>query len=455
MNFSAYLLVVLSGVFGFAFLGCSSENDSTIAGGVSEETNTVAGILTDANGTPIRKAIVLARHTSVDSVQFSDTTSEKGEFTFPVVRQGVYGISSEYNSQAFYKTVEYVGKAISIDAELRPVSSVSAAVSLSEGDELSGIEVRIPGTIWQTTTDSSGHFTLSDVPEGDYSLEIRSPDPGRYLNALVPLKLSGSDCNLGGPRPVEYRTEPSKKDTYTDSVIVLPLSTEYGLISWWPMDYISVARGDTVTTDARGRMGSAKIYGATLTKGAISKALHFENAAQFAVIEEDHGVLDSLTELTLEAFVKINDLKSYTGAYQKNVFGKLGFGSVNDQNVFSLAMINETCGAKNPTLAFFLASQPGAEFSCENAVVSSAKIAENEWIHVVVTWKNQALNIYLNGENVGSRPVGIKMLSPSDEPIFFGKEDFDFELDDVRLGAKAITSADVLYRYYQKTGGER
>jgi hypothetical protein len=40
----------------------------------------------------------------------------------------------------------------------------------------------------------------------------------------------------------------------------------------------------------------------------------------------------------------------------------------------------------------------------------------------------------------------------STAPFVFGDKEIDMTLSDVRLGEKAITSADVLYRYYQRGG---
>lgn len=443
-------------------LGCSESDSKNVAGGVSEETNSVAGILSDKDGKPLGGVAVLARHVAIDTLQFEDTTSAEGEFSFPIVRQGIYGVSANDGSVAYYSAFKYAGEKMNIDATMRPVSKVSAGVSLDEDAELKDIEVCIPGSRWCSKTDSLGQFTLSRIPVGTYNIEVHSPDPVRYLDAQFALDLREDGFSLQGPlqsAAFQSEVEPnvnfvtdgvSSKDS--KPVITLPLSVEYGIVSWWPMDYIAVVDGDTVTTDARGRIGSTRLYGGVeLGQGAMGKSLRFRNAKQFGVIEDDRGSLDSLEELTLEAFVNVHSVGK--GNFQKNIMGKLGFGE-DRKDVFSLALVNGECGVEKPTLGFFMADGTGEEFSCDNAVLSSAGLVENEWYFVVVTWKNGTLKLYQSGELVGSSDIGVKMLQQSDEPVFFGKEDLDFELDDVRLGAKAITSADVLYRYYQKNGGK-
>ncbi|MCQ2106665.1 MAG: hypothetical protein MJZ26_12835 [Fibrobacter sp.] len=444
-----------------AFYACSSDNN--VAGGVSEETNTVAGILVDAKGKPVVNARVLARHTKIDSIAFEDTTSSEGKFAFPLLRQGVYGISASADSLAFYATINYEGKNQEIEAALTETASFEGCVVL-DAESLSGIEVYLPGSGWKTQTDSLGKFKFEQIPVGSYAIVAQSPDPARYLTANYMLQLSGKSGSVSGPIPMDLLNsvageqtgvESGLLDQFADSrnsEILMPLSSEYGLVSWWPMDYIS-ASGDLATTaDARGRTEAILLYDVKkMSEGVSGKALSLGSASQFGVIENDHGALDSLTEMTLEAVLKIDSLVG-KGSYRKNIVGKLGFGDSDDRDVFSLAVVNGECGADKPSLAFFLADGSGDSLSCANAVVAKTAVEFNEWTHVVVVWSEGALQIYLNGKLDNQAEISVKQLESSDEPIFFGKEDVALKLDDVRLGAKAITSADVLYRYYLRGG---
>lgn len=459
MNKRVYPLIAAVSLIASFYAACSESDKQNVAGGISEETNTVAGVLTDLNGNPVQGVPVLARHVSIDSIQFSDTTSAEGEFAFPIVRQGGYGVSAVHDSLAYYETFKYEGKGLNLEGGLRHVASVSGKIALDDGYNLDGIDVSVPGSKWHAEADSLGRFTLSGIPEGRYALLVTSPDPSRYLSAQFAMTLENSGYRLKGPLPAEMPIVEEIYGSHKDSVVCLPASNEYGLLAWWPMDYAPVLGGDSVTTDVRGFSGTAKLYGGVEQgTGIVGNSLRFRSAERFGVIEDDRGILDSLDELTLEAFVKLNDFAD-DGVYQKNIMGKLGFGAEDDKNVFSLALIRGVCGTEKPSLAFFLADGSGddsfdSDGACESAVVSNADLVMDSWIYVVVTWKDGSLKIYQNSELVGVRNIGVNLLLPSGEPIFFGKEDLDFELDDVRLGAKAITSADVLYRYYQKTGGK-
>jgi len=58
----------------------------------------------------------------------------------------------------------------------------------------------------------------------------------------------------------------------------------------------------------------------------------------------------------------------------------------------------------------------------------------------------------VDGQLVDTAKTSVKKINPSTEPIIFGKEKLNIQLDDVRLSKTVINGADVLYRYYLKGG---
>ncbi len=432
-----------------------------VAGGVSEETNTVAGILVDVRGKPVSGVSVLAKHATVDSIAFIDTTGEDGRFAFPLVRQGLYGISGKTDSSSFYQTVNYDGKEQNVEVALKRSFDFEGQFVLDTNEQVSGILVSLPGSGWKTETDSLGNFELKGVPEGFYAVQANSPDPIRYLNAAYLLDVSSEGSSIAGPLPASIDVDSLKSNGGREALasagdqenqVRLPLSTEYGLLSWWPMDVISSSDGSVTTLDARGHTDAVLLYGIDeMVEGHSGKALFLNSSDRFGVVENDRGALDSLGEMTVELMLQIDSTKE-RGSYRKNIFGKLGFGGDDDKSVFSFALINQDCGVQSPSIAFFLADGSGDSLRCENAVVSSQPIDYKSWTHYVVTWDGGKLSLFKNGVLDASKDVSVKLILPSDEPIFFGKENINIKLDDVRLGAKAITSADVLYRYYLRGG---
>ncbi len=435
-----------------AFIACTETN---VAGGVSEETNTLAGVIYNASGKPVSGTCVSARHYSVDSLVLTDTTDADGKFALPLKRQGLYGLSAEAGSAAYYETINYDGSEITIEGKLAKTNSISGTVALDQ----KGVKVSVPGSPWTAETDSNGKFTLKGVPQGNITILAKSPDPVFYSDAYYTAEVSSSGAKFYGPFPknvatkaIDFGTSAGTLQASTGAeVLHLPLSSEYGLRSWWSMDMASESGSARYISDVRGGTEGLLVYGkASLNDGKENRALELKGANQYGVVENDRGILDSTTEMTLEAWVNIDSILSSEKSYRMNVIGKLGFGSSEDQDVFSLAVVNGECGAKSPRLAFFLANGSGDSLSCDNAVVAGKELDYGLWVYVTAVWNGEKASLYLDGRLSAEKEVTVDQIEISPEPIFFGKEAINLMLDDVRLGVKAINSADVLYRYYLK-----
>lgn len=434
---------------------CTTPADNRLGGGVSEETNNFAGLLLDGEGKPVAGASVYARHIASDTIAFCDTTGADGMFGFRLERRGYYALTSVSDSLAVYETVDFQGREIKMDLNLKRVASLKGMVNVgSEGK--TGVTLSLPGSHWSAEMDAEGNFEIDGLPVGEHALLVSSPDSKRYDSSVYGVKLSeNGDAEVFGPLPsslihdmdlVEWPAQGSASEGAL--VIDVPSASDYGLLSWWTFDYLRDKKGYKATIDARGATDTLFVYGIeNLEDGNTGKALPLQSAEHFGVVENDHGILDDLTELTFEV-VMMFDSADTQGSYRKNIVGKLGFGDEGDKDVFSFALINNVCGVEIPTVAFFLADGAGDSLRCENAIVAKDGIEYGTWLNYVVTWGSDGMSLYKNGALIENREVSVERLNPSKESIFFGKENINVKLDDVRLGAKAITSADVLYRYY-------
>jgi hypothetical protein len=78
MNFLKSIYATLPILSTGIFLACSTQ----VAGGSSEETNTIAGVVTLPTGEVAARVTVQAQAISgTDSTIYSDTTNSKGEFS--------------------------------------------------------------------------------------------------------------------------------------------------------------------------------------------------------------------------------------------------------------------------------------------------------------------------------------------------------------------------------------
>ena len=233
--FAALLLAAL------VWVGCSNNE---VAGGVSEETNTIAGVLVDRNGSPVASAVVYCKSVDVDTLVSSDETDSKGEFSLPVKRWGSYGISASVDSQAFYEMVEFKGEDIELKSvTLKETADFKGRVMLRDDSTAAGITVRVPGSSWIAQTDSLGFYKLAGLPVGKTDLLVVPTDLTRFVKVE-------HEVNVGALAGVNG----------VDSVMV-PLSMEYGLRSWWFFGAVAKDGPVDFVEDSRSWTAGMKLYG--------------------------------------------------------------------------------------------------------------------------------------------------------------------------------------------------
>ncbi|MCF0224730.1 MAG: hypothetical protein HUK20_10710 [Fibrobacter sp.] len=465
-NFAPWCLVRIVAIgFVCSLVSCSSDNG--VAGGVSEETNTVAvsGQLLDTDGAPVAYARVVAKHATIDSISYADSTDKEGFFALPIVEQGVYGISAtkvqEKDTLSLYQTIKYEGEKQEIQANLKPSYRFEGNFEFDKDGSVDKVVVSLPGSDWKTETDANGHFVLEAIPEGVYPVTAVSPDPSRYMSGIYILSVSKDKKTIVGPIP---SNRPTDRKKYEDKLahpdenrtVRLPTSYENGLVGYWTMDMLQKTNNPSlnVTFDVTGNSDPIILHGIDeMRPGKYEKALYLDNANTFGVVERDRGVLDSATEMTLELNMKMVNLGERE-SYRKNIIGKYGLGIPEQQDVFSFAVISNECGVVEPRLAFFIADGSGDSLSCDNVVISKTPIEMDKWIYYAIVWDGGKLSLYKNGNLDGSVDVSVEVLQPSPVPIFFGKDDVKVFLDDVRLSTKAIAPSDALYRSFRKEGAK-
>ena len=398
------------------FFACSTH----VAGGSSEETNTIAGTLTLPSGEAAARVAVQAQAVSgSDSTVYNDTTNSQGEFSISPKAKGVYGLSAISEDFAYYDTISVYGKTVSRDAELTKTETLSGNVYLRTNKAAVGAVVSLAGSPWKAITDEEGSFTLVNVPQGQHSIQVLSPQSNYVLN-----------------------------QTYSVATVpahwILPLSTDYAMAGYWTFESFN---GNTAA-DVRGVSGNAVLYGeASLEAGRdAGKALHFESASDFAVVENDKGVLDSAKAFTVEAWVNIQNLQS-DSAFVKNIVGKLGFS---DSAVFSLSVLKDTCGIEGSAFGFFIAQGSGDSLRCESAAISRAAVEIGSWTYLAASWSGDSVKLYVNGKFEATVATDFEVLvGENGIPLYFGKENLNLLIDEVRLSTTAIEEIDALYRYQE------
>lgn len=442
-----------------AFFACNGDN--SLAGGVSEETNTLAGVLMDASGRGVAGVRVSARYMHYDGSDVMDTTDSAGHFEMVMPMYGDFGLSAQTDSLAYYEKLHYNGVGIYKEAVLQTARSVSGNIGGRQG--LSFVNVEIPGSIWSTKTDVDGDFVLENVPEGIFYIYAKTPDFSHYENASYVISVDSAETRFYGPIVESIVDSIILNDDFEDeevdaSELDFPLAVNYGIRSWWSMDsFVGDVKktAKTIKNDVKDNMvDSLVVYGkVSLENGVVENALLLDGANQYGFVEDDR-VLNSTSEMLLETWLSVDSILTDDAPYRMNVIGKMTFGNHgSNHGIFSLAVINDECGVSSPTLAFFLANQDDDSLSCENVIVAQETISIGKWVYVSVVWNGETLKLYLDGK-VSSRKElkNYEKLADSSDPIFFGKQNLRIRLDEVKIGVKSISDIDVFYRYNLKGG---
>jgi hypothetical protein len=436
--------------------------------GTDEQTNAIAGIVRDSLGNPVPKALVEVRLTNTEPASvalrravltfddriYLDTTDQDGRWSIQPPANESYSILIESpDHRMSLRTVDFADSLRLIDTVL---SSQPWALALScHTGVAQGAKVSLLGTHLQAESDSLGRVSFAHLPQGTYPVLMRSPDPLRFADTKWILQMGPSgEAMHWGPFHSEADLDSAVKVNATNvefgstaTAIRLPLVYEYEVRSWWAFDDLRASGLLLQFNDLRARTGAGLVYGGSATKGMWGNALSLADGSQFGVIESMGSAFDSLASFSVEAWVKVRVLPD-TGTYQLNLVGQLGFDSTLAQDLFSLAVVGSA--GQNPSFAFLLSDGKSGALDTSDRVVSKQNVAIGCWAYLAATWDGAQACLYVNGELGGCRALAIKAFAPSPEVIYFGKEDFSFVIDEVRIEGVPLDQADVTYRWWRR-----
>ncbi|MEB3330727.1 MAG: IPT/TIG domain-containing protein [Candidatus Sericytochromatia bacterium] len=146
------------------------------------------------------------------TVLYETTSDLEGRFSAEALADASYNIEAVegQSSKAFAFGVPV--KRQSVTLQLAPTGSVSGTLKLPGATDHSGITVRLLGTPYIGTTDTSGVFTLADVPAGTYQL-YGERDGATYTRQGVAVTSSQdtpvAEAQLSSLNPVLSTVEPT------------------------------------------------------------------------------------------------------------------------------------------------------------------------------------------------------------------------------------------------------
>ena len=185
----------------------------------------------------------------------------------------------------------------------------------------------------------------------------------------------------------------------------------------------AVAGGTSEETNA---IASNEVFPTLGRDGRSKTALAFVNPNSY--MASDGGIFSVAVAFEISAWFKIDSIP------QKSV---MPYNLIGKNDIFSLAIINGSCGAETPTFAFFL-TEESSIFACEQAVLSKNPVATGLWTFVEAKWDGRYLTLYQDGVQVAKEERILAVLPHSDLPVYLGKSGISFAIDELLLNTEAL-----------------
>lgn len=420
------------------------------AGGVDEQQNTVAGVADEATtDTPI-----IANDSNINCVTVNDTTIcvSRNDVKIPPVNSVIQVIDTISENPTI------IDKGDSIETPV-PTEVVKNSYSIKgyvakDLESNNSIEIALIDTTFYVKGNSDGMFEIA-IPEGTRSFIVKSVTTNGYVSESNYYLVYGSGINVVGPVPTSVAGDVDAEDLEAPPVQTVEMPPVSGMTPDPvpvddPPDTSAATNPPLDTTD--NNSDAVILLPNDPDYGLVYHWSESNMPANESVVNDSLVFAEGLEELTFEITFKVMSFPE-TLRFSKNVFGKKG--------LFNLTITKSSCFVQTPALAFFIGN--GFEFtSChDKAVVSSATIEVGKEITVTGVWDGKHVMLYKDGFLIAEQTLtqisDINYITAEnilETPFMFGDNEFDITILDARLGNKAISSADVLYRHYLK-GGEQ
>ncbi|OCC14685.1 Outer membrane protein [Dissulfuribacter thermophilus] len=137
---------------------------------------TINGTITDK----VSGAVVPSAFIYIDALNRSTQSDQNGQFSF-VVPVGTYAVrvtKEGYHEKTLSSIIVTEGQTNTLAIQLEKIrpGSVSGTVIDTNNNPIDGVRAFLKGTAYETVTDTGGHYSLLNIPPGDYTLRFEAPN---------------------------------------------------------------------------------------------------------------------------------------------------------------------------------------------------------------------------------------------------------------------------------------
>ncbi len=194
--------------------------------------------------------------------------------------------------------------------------------------------------------------------------------------------------------------------------------------------YAFDAGSGSTLADASGKGNHGSISGAAWTSaGKSGSALSFDGVDDLVTVA-DAASLDLTTGMTLEAWVRPTTAGGWRTVVTKETSGNLVYGLFSSSDTEPPSAIVTIGGS-----------------ALQDIVRASSGVPASAWTHVATTYDGSSQRLYVNGAEVGSRPLSGSMANTAG-PLRIGgntvwPEWFAGQIDDLRVYDRALSAGEI------------
>lgn len=342
----------------------------------------------------------------------------------PAIQQATVNLFADMGVQPVTLQSGLVAATISTDV-IAPTSTIT---SLAAGAILpAGVTVVLTGT----ASDEGGVIGGVEVSTDGGVSWRRAEGRTNWTYSFTPTK--------GGPATILTRAADDSGNIETPSGIdvsvqITPTSSS-GLVAAYSFNQGT----GTTLLDSSGNNHHGTVSGANWVTGFAGNALSFDGVNDMVSIA-DANSLDLTNGMTLEAWVRPVDLQGWATIIAKEA------GST---NAYSLYASDDT---NLPPSAYITTG------GVERTVRANNPLPLNTWSHVAATYGNGQMQIYVNGQLVGSSNVTGSITSTSNPFRIGGNTVYEDEyfrglIDEVRIYNRPLNIGEIQYNMSRPVGG--
>lgn len=271
----------------------------------------------------------------------------------------------------------------------------------------------------------------------------------KYLAIFILGTLFISCSNIGDPVLPEETSESITFNKKPENLSKQNSILSDGFIAYFPFN------GDA--NDVSDNNNHGTVYGATWTTGQVDGALNFDGVNNdYVEVPHSPSLEDIVNEITIEAWVYINDFPTADPWYNMQVLQKNG--SIYE-HAYAMPILGELgifqgSGIRKPR-RFGLELTLDGQWSghlLSGGTWSNTLLEEHVWYHLAATYDGSSIKLYLNGELDASYSIS-GQIETNNYPVRIGNwlwndwDRFNGVLDEVALHDRALSHEEIQHHY--------